>query len=212
MNEEAYFQKPNAGIAHVMVDLETMGTMTTAPILTIGAVIFNPFQTNTYDQLQDRAFYRVIDIEDSIKWCPHLESGTLKWWLTQKTEVLKELVSSDAIFLKNALTDLANYCTDRSTYSPLPKQYRPTTPPAKLVWAKSPDFDCKIIQNACKAVSINYPFHYSNHRCVRTAIDMAFPDPDSLPNPSGDAHNARDDAVNQAINIQQAYKQLGLHP
>ena len=129
----------------------------------------------------------------------------------QKAEALQALVAGEAVLLRNALTDLANYATDRSAYSPLPKHYRPHIPAAKVVWAKGPDFDCKILQHACEAVSIPYPFHFSNHRCVRTIIDVAFPDPDQRPEFTGVAHDARDDAINQALSVQMAYQALRLN-
>ena len=174
-------------------------------------MLFDPNHLNTYEQLHDRSFYRVVDIEDSVKWCPAMEGGTLKWWLGQKAEALQALVAGEAVLLRNALTDLANYATDRSAYSPLPKHYRPHIPAAKVVWAKGPDFDCKILQHACEAVSIPYPFHFSNHRCVRTIIDVAFPDPDQRPEFTGVAHDARDDAINQALSVQMAYQALRLN-
>ena len=50
---------------HVMIDLETMGTKHGSPILTIGAVLFDPHEQDNVHSLESRSFLRRVDIADA---------------------------------------------------------------------------------------------------------------------------------------------------
>ena len=196
---------------HLMVDIETMSTTIDAPVITIGAVLFTPSTSSTFQGLYERAFYRVIDIEDAVRYSGGVSGSTLKWWLAQDDAAIKRLLSPDAMTLKKALQDLALYVNERGKHSTVPERYR-YLPIPKFVWAKSPDFDCKILDHAFNTFGLRWPFHFAYQRCVRTAVDLAYPDPDDRPDPAAGtvAHDARDDAVNQALMIQACYRQLNL--
>jgi hypothetical protein len=194
-----------------MVDIETLATHANAPIVTIGATIFDPQRLNTWDELYDRAFLRNVDIEDAVKQRPGVDGGTLKWWLQQSSEAIKALVTGDSVSLFQALADFNRYATDRGEQSPLRAPYR-SLAPSTVVWANSPSFDCIILESACKAVKAPWPFFFSNWRDVRTVVDLAWPNgPDDRPDfQAGVAHDARADAVAQALKVQAAYAELGL--
>lgn len=196
---------------HGMVDIETLGTAVDAPIITIGATVFNPRRLDTFEALKDRSFYIRIDVEDAVRYSGGASGGTLKWWFQQDVEAIRALVDPEACSLRHGLKLFDLYMTDRGENSPMKPEYR-HLPRVELLWAKSPDFDCKILQTGFESQGLMYPFKFWNQRCVRTAVDMAFPDPDDRPEPETDttAHDARDDAINQAIMIQRCYKQLGL--
>lgn len=190
----------------LMVDLETLGITETAPIVSIGAVLFDPQGNDTFEALYERAFLRLIDIEDAIKVCGPAEGGTLKWWLGQKDEAIKRLVNGEQVSLKAALSDLYIYSHVRGDRNPaVAKLPLPTH-----IWAKSPDFDCTKLDAACRKVQIKDPFFFSTRRCVRTAQDLAFPNGELPEFKTGVHHDARDDAVNQALMIQACYRELGL--
>lgn len=196
----------NCNGVHLMVDIETLGIESWAPIVSIGAVLFDPQATDTFEALHDRSFLRLIDIEDAIKTCGPVNGGTIKWWFGQKDEAIKRLINGDAISLKGALSDLWIYSHVRGDRNPAVA----LLPLPTNIWAKSPDFDCKIIESACGRVQIKYPFFFATQRCVRTAVDLAFPDGDVPEFTSGVGHDARDDAVNQALLVQACYRALGL--
>lgn len=196
----------NCNGIHAQIDIETLGVSETAPIISIGAVLFDPQATDTFEALYGRAFLRLIDIEDAINVCGPVEGSTLKWWFTQSDVAIKRLVSGEVVSLKSALADLWIYTHVRGDRNPAVA----TLPLPTNVWAKSPSFDLKIINNACAKLKTKNPFFFSTERCVRTAIDLAFPDGDVPEFSSGVAHDARDDAVNQALAIQACYRALGL--
>ena len=192
----------------LMVDLETMGTEESAPIITIGAVLFNPYVQNTFAALKPYSFQARIDIEDAVRHSSGISATTLKWWLTQEDAAIKALVNGEVLNLQDALRRLWRFATDRGWGD----GHIRMLPVPERVWAKSPDFDCKILQYGCRQTNQIYPFRYYNQRCVRTAVDLAFPDgEDSRPVfTEGVKHNAADDAINQALMIQACYAQLGL--
>jgi hypothetical protein len=196
----------NCNGVHLMVDIETLGVRTTAPITSVGAVLFDPQATDTFEALYERAFLRIVDIDDAVKVCGPAEGGTLKWWFGQKDEAIKRMVSGDSISVKAALSDLWIYSHVRGDRNPAVA----TLPLPTHIWAKSPDFDCKILESACDRVQIKYPFFFAHQRCVRTAQDLAFPDGELPQFSTGVHHDARDDAVNQALMIQACYRALGL--
>ena len=198
---------------HVMVDIETMGTSPTSPILTIGAVLFDPHEQNDVQTLEDRGFLRRVDISDALKNSGGVEPDTLKWWLQQEDAAIKALVEGETVTLQQAMLDFRNYCVDRNVE--LERKFFPgwsEYPVGCILWAKSPDFDCKILENACKAVNERMPLVFWQYRCVRTLQDLCWPDgPEARPKfKFGTAHDARADAVNQALMVQAGYKELGL--
>ena len=189
-----------------MVDLETLGVTENAPIISIGAVLFDPQGNDTFKALYERAFLRLIDIEDSINVCGPVEGGTLKWWMGQKDEAIKRLITGEVVSLKAALTDLYIYTHVRGDRNPAVANL----PLPTRIWAKGPDFDCTKLDAACRKLKIKDPFFFSTRRCVRTAQDLGFPDGEVPQFSQGVHHDARDDAVNQALMVQACYRALGL--
>lgn len=195
MSTNYFPTRPQGNTCHLMVDIETLATHAAAPILAIGAVLFDPTQASSFEALHAQAFAVTIDPADAVNTCGPVDGATLKWWFSQEDAAIKRLVSSQAVSVKNALTDLWAYSRSQT----------PTH-----IWAKSPDFDCAILQSACKAVQIRYPFPFYKQRCVRTAVDLAFPNGDAPKLAGGVKHDARDDAVTQALLVQLCYAELGL--
>lgn len=198
---------------HVMLDIETMGTSPTSPVLSIGAVLFDPTVQDSVQSLEEIAFFRRIDITDAIEHSGGVEPDTLKWWLQQEDAAIKELVGDDAVSLRQALMEFRQYCIHRwpkgdDIFFPGHSQL----PQACMVWANSPNFDCVILEHACKQVGEQFPFRFFQYRDLRTLKDLAWPNgPDTVPKfQFGVKHDARADAVNQALVVQAGYLELGL--
>ncbi|HEE3179224.1 TPA: 3'-5' exoribonuclease, partial [Klebsiella pneumoniae] len=77
---------------HVMVDLETMGKKHNAPIVAIGAVVFDP-ATGSIGE----SFYKVVCLESSVNWGAVIDPSTVIWWLKQSSEARSAIVNDDAI-------------------------------------------------------------------------------------------------------------------
>jgi exodeoxyribonuclease VIII len=200
---------------HVMVDLETLGTHPESPIISIGAVLFDPMQQDSGETLYKRSFLRRITLESSLTACPKVDPATIAWWFTQQDEAIKALVGPDAVALRDGITTFRSYCSDRYPRTDdLFFQGHSQFPLACMMWAKSPDFDAVILSHAFKTFKEIDPFAFWQRRCVRTIQDLAWPNgPETRPDfhaGMGVKHDARADAVAQAMTVQAAYLKLGL--
>jgi hypothetical protein len=181
----------------VMVDLETMSTRPNAAILTIGAVQFDPFGNDTEENIKAdrrRHFYETISFESNEAEGRHFSAGTIKWWLGQSHAAQKALLNPTT-HLRGALTGFRMWVNG-------------CTPKVDRVWAKSPEFDCIILKDAFDAVGEMWPFSYWNSRDVRTVVELAYPEGNEPEIGVGTAHNALDDAIRQALAVQNAYRIL----
>ncbi|EPO31263.1 exonuclease, partial [Klebsiella pneumoniae] len=92
---------------HVMVDLETMGKKHNAPIVAIGAVVFDP-ATGSIGE----SFYKVVCLESSVNWGAVIDPSTVIWWLKQSSEARSAIVNDDAIPLQDALLQFREFVSD----------------------------------------------------------------------------------------------------
>lgn len=175
----------------LMVDIETMDTCATAAILTIGAVIFDPFGLDTEDSIranEKNLFKATISLEDNQAQGRTFSAGTIAWWLQQEKAAQDALFQGHIDNLKQALTKFRMF---------IQQGIQPGR-----IWAKSPDFDCVILQNAFNSVGIMWPFKFWESRCVRTVTELAYPEGDAPVIGVGVAHNALDDSIRQALMVQ----------
>ena len=74
---------------HVMTDIETMGKNPNAPIVAIGAVLFDPVAGELGNQL-----YVKVNLEDAVRTGGVMDASTVLWWLQQddaaRVELLRE--------------------------------------------------------------------------------------------------------------------------
>lgn len=201
----------NTNGVDLMIDLETLSTAKNAAIVSIGGVLFDPRANNAYDLLRSRAFYASVRITDSMQICGEgsVSGDTLEWWFLQEDAAIKALVDGNQMNLAEALCGLWKYTHSRTENQP---EWHRKSPIPQFVWANSPQFDCTILRHACEKTKAMYPFHYALERDLRTLEDIAWPDGE-IPKPAHTGnvkHNAADDAVAQAIRVQNAYHQLGL--
>lgn len=191
----------------VMVDIETLGTRPGCPVVTIGAVLFDPRSCDTVDGMMSRGWLWRVDLKDAVQNSNGVDADTLRWWFGQDPAAIRALVEGESVGLKTALFELSNFCQGAT----LPK-FGGARPRATLFWAKSPDFDGKILEDSYARCSLPMPFRFFEYRCVRTVQDLAWPNgPQDRPSFAvGVAHNALVDAVSQALTVQAAYHQLGL--
>lgn len=200
----------------LMVDIESLGTNVGCPIVTIGAVLFDPYSCDSGETLMKRAFLARIDVSNAVDLSRGVEGGTLRWWFEQKDEAIKALVGDDAISIQEALTKLWRYCHERGAF--VDKEFfegLSSMPRTNRYWAKDPDFDMRLMQYYYDhpEVSAVLPWKFWECRSVRTVQDLAWPGgsddrPDFIV--PGVAHDARYDAVTQAMTIQAAMYRLGL--
>lgn len=164
---------------NVMVDLETMGNSNEAPIVSIGAVIFND-KGLIKDQETKRpvTFYKNIHLQTCLDRGLKVDADTIYWWMQQSKKARKTLLK-DRIDLKEAL-----------------KEFRDWIPKDNLqVWGNGSDFDNTLLKTSYAKYNASTPWKFYENRCFRT-VKSSFP---TIEIPKvGTHHNALDDAIYQA--------------
>jgi len=195
-----------------MIDIETLGTVAGSPVVTIGAVLFDPCSCDSSEELVRRGLNIRIDLSDTIDKSKGVEGGTIRWWFEQEDAAIKALVGDDAVPVVEALQTLNRYCNERGSF--VNKEFfegLSDMPKSSTFWAKDPDFDMVLLRYYYEQEREKLPWAYTACRSVRTIQDLAWPDPVDRPefDIPGVAHDARWDAIHQAMRIQAAMKELG---
>ncbi|HDW8577109.1 TPA: 3'-5' exoribonuclease [Escherichia coli] len=168
---------------HLMIDLETMGTNTNAPIVVIGAVFFDP-QTGEIGPV----FYIVISLTDAMNTGAVPDGGTIEWWLKQSSEA-RAAILTDQVKLKDALSRFREFINEYSDEKFV------------QVWGNGATFDNAILRTSYERLDIPCPWRYHNDRDVRTIVELGktidFDTRTVIPF-EGVHHNALDDARHQA--------------
>lgn len=181
-------------LRHVMVDLETMGTVPGCAGLSIGAVEMN-FERMTLGA----EFYTVVSLPDSLERYLHEDEDTKAWWEKQSPEartVLEHANHPDAPTLPEAMHCFNEYLLGLGGMRSI------------RLYGNGADFDNPILRVMWDAADVR-PFNskagFFGGRCYRTLKSL-----DELLGPdfaapklerSGTYHNALDDAKTQALHL-----------
>lgn len=181
---------------HVMVDLETMGKKHNAPIVAIGAVVFDP-ATGSIGE----SFYKVVCLESSVNWGAVIDPSTVIWWLKQSSEARSAIVNDDAIPLLDALLQFREFVSDNVTGGSKKAQ----------VWGNGASFDNSILRSSYDCIAEDYPWEYWNDRDVRTMVELGQAisfDPKTTIPFEGSRHNALADAIHQARYVSAIWQRI----
>ncbi|RUL08320.1 exonuclease [Shigella sonnei] len=175
---------------HLMIDLETMGKNPDAPIISIGAIFFDP-QTGDVGP----EFSKTIDLETA---GGVIDRDTIKWWLKQSREA-KSAIMTDEIPLDDALLQLREFIDENSGEFFV------------QVWGNGANFDNTILRRSYERQGITCPWRYYNDRDVRTIVELGkaidFDARTAIPF-EGERHNALDDARYQAKYVSAIWQKL----
>ncbi|EPD0100675.1 3'-5' exoribonuclease domain-containing protein, partial [Escherichia coli] len=136
---------------HLMIDLETMGKNPDAPIISIGAIFFDP---QTGDMGPE--FSKTIDLETA---GGVIDRDTIKWWLKQSREA-QSAIMTDEIPLDDALLQLREFIDENSGEFFV------------QVWGNGANFDNVILRRSYERQGIPCPWRYTNDRDVRTMVAL----------------------------------------
>lgn len=181
---------------HVMVDLETMGKKHNAPIVAIGAVVFDP-ATGSIGE----SFYKVVCLESSVNWGAVIDPSTVIWWLKQSSEARSAIVNDDAIPLLDVLLQFREFVSDNVAGGSKKAQ----------VWGNGASFDNSILRSSYDCIAEDYPWEYWNDRDVRTMVELGQAigfDPKTTMPFEGDRHNALADAIHQARYVSAIWQRI----
>ncbi|HCQ7057974.1 TPA: 3'-5' exoribonuclease [Klebsiella oxytoca] len=181
---------------HVMVDLETMGKKNNAPIVAIGAVVFDPVTCSIGE-----SFYKVVCLESSVNWGAVIDPSTVIWWLKQSSEARSAIVNDDAIPLQDALLQFREFVSDNVAGGSKKAQ----------VWGNGASFDNSILRSSYDCIAEDYPWEYWNDRDVRTMVELGQAisfDPKTTIPFEGSRHNALADAIHQARYVSAIWQRI----
>lgn len=176
----------------IMLDIETMGSSSNAPIISIGAVFFDP---NT--GALGSTFYREITLLSSAHY-GEIDAGTVIWWMKQSDEARSVFKGNDKMTLKPALDEFSQWISVAMSKVTV-EEGKTATP---TIWGNGATFDNVITKNAYTATKLKAPWKHWNDRDVRTIVAMGRqilninPKDDMVR--EGTFHNALDDAIFQA--------------
>ncbi|HFF1935157.1 TPA: 3'-5' exoribonuclease [Escherichia coli] len=178
------------GWHHLMIDLETMGKNPDAPIISIGAIFFDP---QTGDMGPE--FIKTVDLETA---GGIIDRGAIKWWLKQSREA-QSAILVDEIPLDDALLQLREFIDENSGEFFV------------RAWGNGANFDNVILRRSYERQGIPCPWRYYNDRDVRTIVELGkaleFDARAAIPF-EGVPHNALDDARHQAKYISAIWQKL----
>lgn len=185
--------KPYKESKHVVIDIETLGIETGAPIIQIAAA------SVLYDEkvgapIVQSEFCRFISLESNAnKGLTKFNGDTVEWWLNQAESskeamnVLKEAAHGDRLY--DVISEYIDWDYLFGAYS---DDHIDT-----YYWSRGTDFDFRHLGNAFKIYGFETPWEFWQLRDLRTIDDPAFVGNYQRPK---DVHDARLD-VNNAVEL-----------
>ncbi len=172
----------------ICIDLETLDTLPSATILTIGAVKFDPYGHEAVDH-QMEPFYVKIDLSSCEPYNLTISDETIAWWAKQGPEAHKEAFEgTDRISIEDAMHQLFSFARGCKTF-----------------WSHGAGFDIVICENIFRKVGRAIPWKYHEIRDTRTIYDLGinndFPDIEVK-------HHALQDAHAEAVAVQNVYRKI----
>jgi len=159
---------------HIMLDLETMSTTSNAAIIELSAAKFN--ETGIVS-----TFSRIVDLNSSLSLGLDMSLDTVLWWSKQSDDA-NDIFSKDSISIDKALDDFSIWYGDGD----IP------------MWGNGSDFDNVILANAYTKSNKDIPWNHRMNRCYRT-FKSQFQNIELQR--VGTHHNAKDDAISQALHL-----------
>jgi len=178
---------------HLMVDIETMGTAPGSPILTIGAVFFEPSTGELGPQ-----FYQVATLRSEMDNGAVPDADTIMWWM-QQSEEAREALSSNPSPINEVLLALRSFALSTSTAKSI------------QLWGNGANFDNVLLRDAYRRAERHPFWNFWNDRDVRTIVELGRQlgfDPKREMPFTGEQHNALDDAIHQAKYVSAIWQKL----
>lgn len=184
---------------HIMLDLETLDTTSSAVVISIGAVAFDPY-TNALGDV----FY-VEMVEDTAAQQARgrtISGDTVRWWMQQ--DVLAKRVFAppppDGVERVNTFEALTRFGLFVAANGDRDVE----------LWGNGADFDNIILGSLYDAFELRKPWSFSRNRCYRTMKNIGI-GPCKPQVRMGVHHNALDDAITQAAHLQEIFACLKPH-
>lgn len=193
------YAEPEMLYTHLMVDIEAFGKKADSPVVSIGAVFFDPSTGNT-----GLEFYKVVSLESSMASGGVPDASTIIFWLKASLEARSELVMDDAIPLDDALLQLNEFIAENAANGPDSVQ----------VWGNGATYDNVLLEASYDRVGIPCPWKFWNNRDVRTIVELgkAVGCKPRYEIPfEGEPHKAISDALHQVKYVSAIWQRLTEH-
>lgn len=179
----------------LMVDLETMGNTSNAPIVAIGAVPFDPATGELGPH-----FYTAVNLASELEAGAVPDASTIYWWLKQSSEARAAIASDQALKIPEALLELSKFVAANCD-----------NPEYLKVWGNGASFDNVILRGAYERCGLSPCWNWYNDLDVRTIVALGrhigFDPKRDLPF-AGERHNALADAIHQAQYVSAIHQRL----
>lgn len=165
---------------HIMLDIETLGTQPGSAIISIGACSFD-----------DKGIHDIFYQATRMSSLRHMgvDLDTIVWWMQQSEQARGVFTDPDAIDIDQSLIRFKEWYDEaRGTH----------------VWAHGASFDPVLMSGAFLHWGLSTPWTYSNIRDTRTLFALS----GVRIEPHGVHHNAKDDAIAQALAVIKSYHVL----
>lgn len=191
--------EPEMLYTHLMIDIEAFGKKAYSPVVSIGAVFFDPSTGNIGSE-----FYKVISLESAMASGGVPDASTIIFWLKASPEARSELVMDDAIPLDDALLQLNEFIGENAVNGPDSVQ----------VWGNGATYDNVLLEASYDRTGIPCPWKFWNNRDVRTIVELgkAVGCKPRYEIPfEGEPHKAISDALHQVKYVSAIWQRLTEH-
>ena len=169
----------------MMIALETLSVSPDAIILSLGAVHFDPWGTGITKEL----YFRIsVDEQDALN--RTIDPNTLDWWSRQDPAIMEEAFSPD----------------DRVPLLEAVDRFHKFAWGCKTFWSHGATFDLVMIEHLYHQLQKPLPWSYVQLRDTRTLFDLGV----TPEMPRGGKHDALQDAIRQAVGVQNCYRKLNI--
>lgn len=137
-------------LAPVMLDIETLGTVSGSVIVSLGATKFSWIDGSAKD-----SFYINISVEDCVKHGLKIDRNTVDWWGKQSKEA-REAWMKDPVSMVTAFDAFNTWFGNKK----------------HEVWCNGMNFDFPLLEAAYRAVDMQTPWEYFRLNDMRTVVNL----------------------------------------
>lgn len=166
---------------HMMIDIETLDTATTAVVTQVGWCIFDR-------ESVDSPVEMALDIDEQLRKGRTVRADTLKWWMQQPDIARQKVFDPEDVYTTAYLTTRLKMILSNGTI--------------ECVWSHGPAFDIATLKSLLGVE----PWDFRTLRDTRTLAMLA---PSAHKPAPLTKHSAGDDAHAQAQWVQNMWRELG---
>ena len=168
----------------VMIDIETLGTLETSAVISIGACEMD------LDKCEiGRTFYERIDFNSALD-RRTFSPETLMWWMQQSDKARQDVIGGKTL-AKEALHLLSLWLPEKP-----------------VVWGNGATFDISMLENLYTSKGVPVPWGFRDIRDMRTIAALGAADYAEIESTDTIAHRAVDDAIWQARYVCLAWSRI----